>query len=762
MSIRKRINKIISCILTMAMVLSCMANMTPAFAAASIEKNDVPTVYSGSGNETASGSAINIYKQDFEGVTDASTVATSGSAQSSLTMVTGDATYGTYLSFYGSNLRGGRDAAISFDSSAVSNYDEYVIEFDALLRDSNSADFITALALKETDFTGTANGGTTGATSNYLINIESEAAAYSTTFTINGSKTITLENAWYHYKVHVDKTLNKVSLTITDSAGKALLEQAIFAYTGDGNITGMYMLIGKGYYGSTFLDNIVVRETTEDDEFGTVTEDVTVSFELGGYGESIEDEIVSSGSTVPEPTAPRHSGKVFRGWYSDSEFKKAWSFTTAVTGNMTLYAKWIDDPVVIVDGAWYTQSFSDVTDTSTVTSNNSTAAMDVSIVTDDAHGYYLYLLGGGNGARGKNVNFTDLDVSSKGNYTVEFDASILPGNTDGGSKFVVKGTDWDDSAATGYILKLVTDSKLGTTYTVNDSDKTVTIPYNVWHHYKLDVNKSTGMVTVTITNSTTNAVESFEVAYNGAGNVNGMYVYASKKAGAASYDNIVVYETPVEYATVTFNVQEKGTATAPEAQTVVVGETATAPTAPTEEGWVFGGWFTDKECTTAYEFDTPVAGDLELFAKWTEATGQKYTVTFDVQGKGDTPEAQEIEEGKTATKPETDPTYDGWKFGGWYKDAECTTEYSFAAPVTENTTVYAKWTQIFTVTFDVQGKGTAPAAQKVLDGEKATTPDEPTYNGYAFEGWYTDAGCTTEYSFDTVVTKDTTLIYFYT
>jgi len=33
MSIRKRINKVISCILTLAMVLSCMANMTPAFAA---------------------------------------------------------------------------------------------------------------------------------------------------------------------------------------------------------------------------------------------------------------------------------------------------------------------------------------------------------------------------------------------------------------------------------------------------------------------------------------------------------------------------------------------------------------------------------------------------------------------------------------------------------------------------------------------------------------------------------------------------------
>ena len=41
-----------------------MANLTPAFAAASLAANDVPTVYS-SGNENASGSAITVGYFDF-------------------------------------------------------------------------------------------------------------------------------------------------------------------------------------------------------------------------------------------------------------------------------------------------------------------------------------------------------------------------------------------------------------------------------------------------------------------------------------------------------------------------------------------------------------------------------------------------------------------------------------------------------------------------------------------------------------------------
>ena len=68
----------------------------------------------------------------------------------------------------------------------------------------------------------------------------------------------------------------------------------------------------------------------------------------------------------------------------------------------------------------------------------------------------------------------------------------------------------------------------------------------------------------------------------------------------------------------TVNFDVKGHGTAPVAQKIVKGGTATEPTAPTEEGWTFGGWFTDKALEKAYDFKTPVTESFTLYAKWTK------------------------------------------------------------------------------------------------------------------------------------------------
>lgn len=64
-----------------------------------------------------------------------------------------------------------------------------------------------------------------------------------------------------------------------------------------------------------------------------------------------------------------------------------------------------------------------------------------------------------------------------------------------------------------------------------------------------------------------------------------------------------------------------------------------------------------------------------------------------------------------------------------------------------------------TVTFDVRGRGTAPAAQiGVKVGDTAQKPNEPTAAGYRFDGWYRDEACTKAWNFDAdIVQEDMTL-----
>lgn len=66
-----------------------------------------------------------------------------------------------------------------------------------------------------------------------------------------------------------------------------------------------------------------------------------------------------------------------------------------------------------------------------------------------------------------------------------------------------------------------------------------------------------------------------------------------------------------------------------------------------------------------------------------------FTVTFNSNG-GSEVAAQTIEEGMTVIEPE-EPTLDGHTFMGWYADEALTQEYDFAAVVTGDVTLYAKW-----------------------------------------------------------------------
>ena len=213
--------------------------------------------------------------------------------------------------------------------------------------------------------------------------------------------------------------------------------------------------------------------------------------------------------------------------------------------------------------------------------------------------------------------------------------------------------------------------------------------------------------------------------------------------------DITLYAKWVKTVTVTYHVGSYGTA--PASQTVDAGKKFTRPADPVDSRAIFQGWYTDENYTTAYDFGSAVETDLNLYAKWKDG----YRVVFQT-AYGTAPAEQKVALNGKATKP-ADPTATGYIFKGWYTSQLYTAEFDFNTPITADTTLYAKWNETYTVTFNVGDHGTAPAPQKVENGGKATKPENPTAKGWRFDGWYTDERYTARYDFDKAVTANTTL-----
>ncbi len=76
----------------------------------------------------------------------------------------------------------------------------------------------------------------------------------------------------------------------------------------------------------------------------------TVTFNSNG-GTSISAQLINSGATATQPTNPTKTNFIFEGWYSDAALTTSFAFSTAITSNITLYAKFI--PTVVINGKTY-------------------------------------------------------------------------------------------------------------------------------------------------------------------------------------------------------------------------------------------------------------------------------------------------------------------------------------------------------------------------------------------------------------------------
>lgn len=98
-------------------------------------------------------------------------------------------------------------------------------------------------------------------------------------------------------------------------------------------------------------------------------------------------------------------------------------------------------------------------------------------------------------------------------------------------------------------------------------------------------------------------------------------------------------------------------------------------------------------------------GDNKYYGSWSNYT-EKKTVRFDKQGHGADKEDQCVPIGGTASNPGDLANEMEWTFGGWYENAACTgSAFNFSTTITDDKTLYAKWTPAGTRTIYLNNGG---------------------------------------------------------
>ena len=113
-----------------------------------------------------------------------------------------------------------------------------------------------------------------------------------------------------------------------------------------------------------------------------------------------------------------------------------------------------------------------------------------------------------------------------------------------------------------------------------------------------------------------------------------------------------------------------------------------------------------------------------------------FTVSFN-SNEGSAVLPQTVKEGEKAIKPD-DPERNGHIFAAWYKEAGLINEWEFNTDVViADMTLYAKWINGYTVSFDSNG-GSAVLPQTVKEWQRIIRPEDPTRSGYLFASWYSE------------------------
>ena len=539
-------------------------------------------------------------------------------------------------------------------------------------------------------------------------------------------------------------------------------------------------------------------------------------------GTPVAAQIIAAGGKAIQPANPTHYGYTFGGWYTEEACTTAWNFNNVVTVNTMLYAKWnggscsssftaygatgsmgwsLCSGTLTISGEgampndyssssapWYGNraSITSVVLDSRITSIGNYAFQGCTGLTSitipnsvTSINYYSF-----SGCTGLTSVTIPNSVTTIGQQAFRDCIGLTSVNIPNGVYSIQPSAFQGCTGLTSVNIPTSVTSIGSSAFYGCSSLASITIPTSVTSIGSNAFQGCTGLTSITIPTSVTSISNS---AFQGCTNLSSitslrltpptassntftnvpsgccLYVPATALNAYASATGWSQFTTcrlalPSAYYTVTFDVQGGNTYPTIPAQSIEQGQMAQQPaTNPTRNGYIFGGWYKEPECTIQWYFATDVVNDnLTLYAKWTQAL----IVSFNAQGGSPAPAAQQLESGQLAQQPTSNPTRNGYVFGGWFKEAVCTTPWNFATDVVSySIALYAQWIPLYTVSFNAQGGSPTPAAQQVEEGQTVSQPAAPTRASYTFAGWYTNVAYTTAWNFSTDVVSANTTLY---
>ena len=472
---------------------------------------------------------------------------------------------------------------------------------------------------------------------------------------------------------------------------------------------------------------------------------INVLFNTQG-GNIIPNQVIEYNTSATIPTTPTKSNSAFINWYTDLNYTTIFNFSTLLTSDITLYAKWETNKLTVV---FNTQGGNIIPNQ--VIDYNTSATIPTTPTKENASFINWY---------------TDLSYTTIFNFTTKLTSSItlyakwnvnkvtVKFDTQGGNIIPDQLIDYDT-----YALNPTTPTKanysFGGWYTTNTFETIWNFSTKIKTNMTLYTKWLTTKYTIVFderggTSKTPNQyldlnqlVLEPNIPIRTGADFNAWYTSDKfTKQWNFLSDRIIGSMTLFANWSVdkfTVNFDTVGATKLIDPQLIEYKGYVKIPTTPVRTGYDFDGWFTDSIYTKEWVFTTAITTSMTLYAKWNI---KKFIITF--TNPGDKVIAsQEVPYNSYVTNPGI-PIKEKYEFLGWYPTTgTTTTQYNFSTPVTGNLTLNGKWKALLYVKFyQYFTTNTNPSLIKTIyikSGEYVPHEPPAIRDTYQFINWSTYA-----------------------